>query len=290
MKNRFFLFLLLAVFQTALSQNITVDKQKIMLGEQFQLQLKGTFTEGSINWPTFDTLDHFEILDRSKIDTQRSINGVELSQSFTVTSFDSGRWQIPALQLGLVRTKPVTIDVVFSAPFDPNQPYHDVKEIIDVEKPIGSKWYWFIVFALLLVGLFLLFFPRSKKDKTEVVLDKGAYQTALKQLDQLRAQPPAEAKQLYTSLVDIFRTYLQKRKNIHSFSKTTDDLSIQIRQLDIPLDQYQQLVQTLRLSDMVKFARFQPPPNENAESIETIRENIITIEKLPDAVQLAPKY
>ena len=290
MKNRFFLFLLLACFQTALTQNITVDKQKIMLGEQFQLQLKGTFPEGNINWPTFDTLDHFEILDRSKIDTLRSVNGVELSQSFTVTSFDSGRWQIPALQLGLARTKPITIDVVFSSPFDPNQPYHDVKEIVDVEKPIEAKWYWFIVFALLLVGLFLLFFPRSKKDKNEVVLDKGAYQSALKQLDQLRSKPPTEAKQLYTSLVDIFRTYLQKRKNIHSFSKTTDDLSIQIRQLDIPLDQYQQLVQTLRLSDMVKFAKFQPAADENAEAIEIIRENIITIEKLPDAVQLAPIY
>ena len=90
--------------------------------------------------------------------------------------------------------------------------------------------------------------------------------------------------------MDIFRAYLQKRKNIQSFSKTTDDISVRIGQLDMPREQYNELVQTLRLSDMVKFARFQPASSEREACVDIIKQNIITIENLPDAVQLAPKY
>lgn len=287
MKHRILLLSILACCLAAGAQNASVDKQKILLGEQFHLELKGLYPESRIDWPVLDSLDHFEILDRSSIDTQRSVSGVQLTQSFTLTSFDSGRWQIPPMQLGLARTAAINIDVVFSSPFDPSQPYHDVKEIIEVQPPIASKWYWYLVFALLLVALFLLFFPRGrKKEKREFVSDEGAYRSAMKGLDRLKSREQPDAKEFYTELVDIFRTYLQRRRNIQSFSKTTDDLSVQISALNIPRDEYQELVQTLRLSDMAKFARFQPPSSENAAAVEIIRQNIMTIENLPDAVQL----
>ena len=285
------LFFLLGCFQWASSQTATVDKQKILLGEQFQLKLEAVFPENRIEWPLLDSLPHFEILDKSKVDTQRNFTGVTLSQSFTLTSFDSGRWQIPPIIMGRARTKPVIVEVVFTSPFDPAQPYHDIKDILEVDRPIESRWYWYLIFALLLIGLFLLFFPKGKKKDAGVfVPDEGAYKTALKKLDQLRSKEVPDAKQFYTELVDIFRTYLQKRKNIQSFSKTTDDLSLQIRELDLPEQQYRGLVQALRLSDMAKYARFQPTSTEKEESAETIRQNIISIEQLPDAVQLAPKY
>ena len=87
-------------------------------------------------------------------------------------------------------------------------------------------------------------------------------------------------KLLYTELVSIFRDYLAKRKNIQSHSKTTDDLSIQIAALQLPIEMYQPLVQTLRLSDLVKFAQFKPGKNEEQDSIETIKQSIIAIEGL----------
>src|SRR5439155_16039129 len=98
----------------------------------------------------------------------------------------------------------------------------------------------------------------KKKPKTAFVPDEGAYKSALKKLEQLRKKEVTSDKLFYTELVNVFREYLHRRKNIQSFSKTTDDLAVQVKQLEMPVQEYNSLLQTLRLSDLVKFARFEP--------------------------------
>jgi len=127
--------------------------------------------------------------------------------------------------------------------------------------------------------LFLLFFPRGKPKKSgEFVSDEGAYRRALKKLDILQKKPAPDNKLFYTELIQILREYLHKRKNVYSFSKTTDDLSAQIEKLNMDTDQYQQLVQTLVLSDFVKYAKYQSTEHERRSSIEAIKESIVVIE------------
>jgi hypothetical protein len=76
----------------------------------------------------------------------------------------------------------------------------------------------------------------------------------------------------------VFREYLHRRKNIYSFSKTTEDLSPQIEKLDLDKGQYQDLVQTLMISDFVKYAKYQASEDERRNSLESIRESIVAIE------------
>ena len=59
---------------------------------------------------------------------------------------------------------------------------------------------------------------------------------------------------------------------------------IQIKSLQLPQKEYTQLSQALQISDMVKFAKYQPLPEENQQAIITIRENIDIIENLNHAV------
>ena len=143
----------------------------------------------------------------------------------------------------------------------------------------------FLVFALVILLLFLLFFPKAKKkDHSIFVSDEGAFKNALKKLEKLRTSESADPKLFYTELVQIFREYLQRRKNIQSFSKTTADLAIQMQKLEMERDQYGKLLQTMRLADLVKFARFQTASSENENAINTIKQSIINIENLPNAV------
>jgi hypothetical protein len=249
--------------------------------------LLGKFTkEKDVRWVRVDSLLHFEILDSTKIDTIRNDNLITLSQVFTLTSWDSGQWQIPSFVFGKMKTLPLKIDVAFSpSPFDVSQPYHDVKEIIEVKKPPASKWYWYLVFLVVLGILFLLFFPREKKQVPwAFVSDLGAYGNAMKKLEELEQNPPGDPKELYTELVLVLRKYLLRRKNIHSFSKTSDDLALQFSRKPFEDEGYHQLLQTLRLSDLVKFARFQPDASENRNSIEVMRRSIQKIEKENHAV------
>jgi hypothetical protein len=283
----FIFSLVLLVPLRAQTVSATTSRDKILIGDTFRLQLEADFSKGQTPaWFTVDTLLHFEVMERSAVDTQVVDEKLQLRQSFKLTSWDSGVWQIPALALGRVKTKPVKIDLAYSPhPFDTSQPYHDIKEIIDVEKPVASKWYWYLIFVLLLLLLFLLFFPAGKKkEKPAFVPAEGAYKAALKKLELLEAKKTEDPKQFYTELVNIYREYLYRRWNIRSFSKTTDDLAIQMDALEMPDDLYRETVQSLRLSDLVKYARYQPQSEETKKALEVIRDSIITIERLPHAV------
>lgn len=281
-----FSFLLLIGFSfSAAAQKLaaTVDRNKILIGEQFHLKLQANFRSGEpLDFFELDTLSKFEILDRQSIDTTKFGDGVALVQDLTLTSWDSGRIKLGPFVLGSYQTEPLIIDVAYSPhPFDTTQPYHDVHEIIEVKKPAEATWYWYLVGLLVLILLFLLFFPKAKpRAKGEFVSDEGAYKKALRKLDALDKKD-IDDKSFYTELVHVFREYLHKRKNICSFSKTTDDLSIQIENLNIDREQYQSLVQTLRLSDMVKYAKYQPSAEDRRDSVESIRNSIVIIEQLP---------
>lgn len=279
------LFLLLSL--SAFGQKVTVtassDKEKIVIGEQIRLTLEATVPRQEvIDWPKIDTLPHFEILNASKLDSQLSGEELILKQTLTLTSWDSGRWQIPAFAIvGSNRTKPIVIDVGFS-PFDRNQPYHDIKDIIDVDRPRVTYWYWYLIGAVLLIVFLLLLFPPKRKQPvvTTFVPDEGIYKLSLTRLDKLRATADGDPKVFHTELVDIFREYLLKRKGVQSYSKTTDDLGVQLGQLPMPKTVYTPLLQTLRLSDLVKFARFQPTVDENKTAVDIIKQSITTIEEI----------
>jgi hypothetical protein len=285
MKNPILLIPILFCSYVVPAQKVAAnaDRDKIFIGEQIQLRVFAEFNSGQpFTWFHADTIPHFEILDASKIDTVENAGTVTVKQTLTITSWDSGSWNFPSLVIGQVSTAPIKIEVGYS-PMDPNQPYHDIKEIIDVKKPTESKWHWYFILLMVLIALFMLFFPREKKKPKQAgfVADVGAYQRALNELNEL--EEVNDDKVFYTNLVNILREYLHKRKNIQSFSKTTDDLAIQMKNLDLDQIQYTGLVQTLRLSDLVKYARFRSSEEERRTSVGTIKRTITTIEN-PDAV------
>ena len=283
MKGFIFLVFISFISFSVTAQKVTAsaDKQKILIGEQFRLRLQANFDKNEpLDFFDIDSIPRFEILDRSEIDTSNFNDGVALIQNLTMTSWDSGKIQIEPFVLGRYQTKPLMIDVAYSPhPFDTTKPYHDIHDILEVKRPIESTWYWYLIGLLVLILLFLLFFPKGKpRAKGEFISDEGAYKRALKKLDALQKKTDADGKTFYTELIQVLREYLHKRKNIYSFSKTTEDLSHQIEKLNMDKDQYQQLVQTLVLSDFVKYAKYQSSLEERRNSIESIKESIVAIE------------
>jgi len=171
------------------------------------------------------------------------------------------------------------MDISFSSPFDPKQPYHDIKDVMDVERTKQKQrpnWYWFAAggFLILLILIYLL--TRKKKPVAKAV-DIDAYEEAKKQLTKLEKEQP-DPKTFFTKLVDIFRWYLQRRSEIVSFEQTTTDLVMQLRSLNLAQQEYEQLGQTLMLSDFVKFAKYDPTDREKKASFEIIRNSIEKIE------------
>lgn len=277
------LFLLLFPFCLAAQEvKFSFDKRAILLGEPIKMTIDAVIGSGqNSDLFSIDTLPHFEVLDQSRIDTSIEAGSLRLKQVVVITSWDSGSWQLPGIIRDGRPLQPVTIEVGYTSPWDPKQPYHDIKGISPVKAPARSTWWWYVIGLAVLIALFLLFFPEGKRDKTVSELDSNAYKKAMLALDglQKKGTQSVNAKQYYTELVNIFRTYLKGAKGIQSFSKTTDDLGIQLQSLKMPQTEYNNLVQTLRLSDLVKFAQYKPDEKMNEEACHIIKESINTIEQ-----------
>ena len=102
------------------------------------------------------------------------------------------------------------------------------------------------------------------------------YKKAIQELSELDVQQ--EDKKFFTSLVNTFREYLLNRKEIQSYTKTTEDLVIQLKEAGLSQEEYSGLVQVLKLSDLVKFAKYSPGADDKQKSIKIIKENIVRLE------------
>src|SRR5215467_3009780 len=94
--------LFLVSAQLAFSQNIpnakaSVDRNQIVIGERIHLVLEGDAPpESNVDWFFFDSIPHFQIVERGKIDTVENANGKLYKQELVITSFDSGTQRLPA--------------------------------------------------------------------------------------------------------------------------------------------------------------------------------------------------
>jgi len=177
-------------------------------------------------------------------------------------------------------TDSIAVDVGFS-PFDPNQDYHDIKDVIDVQvkEKKEETWYWYAAASALLVAAIIYFLVRKKKKPVAKIPFVDPYKEARQELEKL-VKENLTSKPFYTRLVDIFRLYISRRKGIASLQKTADDLVVQLRSLKLPAEEFNRLAQSLRLSDFVKFAKFEPAESDKNDSFKTIKDFIENIEKM----------
>ena len=93
------LFCSISAISFSQSASAALDRDKILLGEQVTLQFNlnnlNPLTTYVSTWPApGDTMNHLEIVKRNDIDTV-NVNGLNsYEQKFTLTGFDSGRWQL----------------------------------------------------------------------------------------------------------------------------------------------------------------------------------------------------
>jgi hypothetical protein len=268
----------------------TVDRDNILIGEPVSLTVEAYLPLGSkLIWINADTIPHFQISSRSSIDTLDNIDGKKVTQVFNITSFDSGRWQIPPFEIRVqdqpFLTDSVSINVSY-APFDPKEDYRDIRDIIEVTNP-SVKYIPWVLAGLAVVSLgALAFFLLRKKPVSELVVrhatpDITPYEEAMMALRNLSKHQPinGEIKNYYSQLNDILRKYVARQFNISTFERTNEELILQLSKLNISKDAFISLAQSLRMSDFVKFAKYQPSESDNQQNLEIVRSSIEIMDK-----------
>lgn len=287
-------------FANAQKVSVALDRDKIVLGEQVTLTLKleglntaNAFVTNWFNLP--DTAGHIVVIRRDTVDTI-AVNGLtSYLQHVTVTSFDSGRWTIPLNQLLLQdkttgKQSPIAADSVFLQvlPVDVSnlKDYHDIKDIIDV--PVKTDYTLIIAAAasaIALVILLVLLLRRKKKPAAPKATPAeyiNPIDEALQQIATLRKEGVTEkqtVKVFYTRLDDICRLYFNRRMQMNSMQSTSDELMLKLGVYLQNREMKTTYFQLLRLTDAVKFAKYQPAAQQNEEALLQAAATLKHIEK-----------
>jgi hypothetical protein len=271
--------------QSGVSVKASIDRDKIMIGEAVELKLEATVpADTDAAWFPVDSMAHFEMIDKGKIDTLVNAAGKTYRQTLVITSFDSGRWALPSLPLTIGNreylTDSLAVSVAYSN-FDPQKDYHDIKEIVEVENAAAGYINWIVLGLAVLSLLGLVYFLRKKVRRPQAPLISkpvsklSPLQEAMQALDELKANGFSNnPKAFHSSLNDILRWYLYRRADMATMEKTSGELMVQLKGLNLPAASFTSLAQALRMNDAVKFAKYQPAAAENEEAQAIIKQSI----------------
>ena len=273
-----------------------LDKDQILIGEQFNIKIDASFKPGAykVTMPVIpDSIAHFEVVGSSKPDTVSGdvINNVR--QVITFTSFDSGKWVTPSLLVTFDPIKADTsitvlidsfpINVSYSPPDSTNQ-LRDIKPIREVAIK-DYFWYYLIGGALLAIVIAWLVYRylknRKGKSTGEFVSSLSPLEEAMQALSELQAldlQNAIEIKQYHSGLSVIFKRYLSRFHNKNLMNKTTDDVLIHLSENGFVKDRISNIAVALRTGDAVKFAKYLPTATESEHCLIEVKEVIQFIE------------
>jgi hypothetical protein len=256
----------------------TINKQKIELGEPFQLSVQYRYPAGlPINDLPPTTIPHFEIIQSAIIDSVTANGFTAVHKRVTLTSFDSGQWVIPAFSLSKkIQSKPMMVEVVFHH-FNIAQPYHDIKDIETITTDTKHSNWRYIVVALMFILLLGIYVFRKRKKATTIPIETvDAFELAMRQLEALPKQPISK-KEFYTALEFIFKNYIAKRKGVAALQTTTEQLLQYLKYTGWLSTQYDALAQLLTTCDWVKFAKHQTTEVEDQQAIHIMTHAIKTV-------------
>jgi len=169
-------------------------------------------------------------------------------------------------------TDPIQLHVTTIA-VDTIQPFRPLVE--PIAKPVTMKevFPWLLgALLLVLVLLGLWFFLRNRKPKLDENGEpvkgpvKPPYNKAIDDLATLKQQKLWQAgkvKEYYSSLSDIAREYIEGQFEVNAVEMTTDDILQEVRDLEFSPQVYGKLKGSMELSDLVKFAKYDPSSLEN---------------------------
>jgi hypothetical protein len=115
---------------------------------------------------------------------------------------------------------------------------------------------------------------------------RPAHEIALEALDQIKSKKlwqQGQVKEYHIAVSDTVRMYIEKRYNINAMEMTSDEILRSLRLIIADVQIKTKLSALLILSDMVKFAKEQPLPNENEmcweQAVDFIKQTALLIQK-----------
>lgn len=279
---------------------VKLDTNVIVIGDQINLQLSVEQSkEVKIGFPVFSDsiVNGVEIIKQTPQDTTALENGViKVDKNYTITSFDAGVYKLKPFEFQVfdnvtrvLRTDTLLLGVK-TMQIDTTKGNFDI--VMPIQTPVSfaeiAPWLLGGLLVLALIVFLIWYFRFRQKDEPLFAISKPiepAHVIALKKLDEIKQQKlwqGGKVKQFHSDLTDTIRTYLDERYNMSTQESTTDEILQAVKSVEVNNKWHANLREILERADLAKFAKFQPLPNENEQSLKyayQIIESTILVEK-----------
>jgi hypothetical protein len=264
----------------------SIDSAQILIGEQTRVHLEiATDKNTSIQLPFItDTLmQNVEVLNIASPDTvELGNNRIQIQYDYLVTSFDSALYLLPPFKIiagiDTIYSNQVALKVS-TLPVDTESGnFYDIKDIWKPSFVLAdyADIFFFLVAILHLIALIVYIIFRRKKHKPilpfkrEETIVLPPHIWAIQALNAIKSEKlwqQGKDKEFHSRLADIIRNYIDKRFEINAMEMTSSQTLQAIRGNSEADTVFAQLKQILLLSDLAKFAKYHPLPDENERSL-----------------------
>ena len=309
-KYRFALAFLLFIScysYSSYSQKITakarIDSSHILLGDPIKYNLEISYNKAlKVILPVFpDTFRGFVVLDRSVIDSSFKNDIITRKQTITLTTFDSGDKFIPSVKINYQQKGQVNYNFISTDSFkivvnyvqvDTTLAIKPIKPILKAPLSFREILPYLISFIiLLLIILAIIYYIRRLKANKPLFVRQKIFLPPhilalekLKKLEDEKLWQKGEIKKFHIDLTEIVREYMESRFNILAIESTTSEIITQLNELPIDKNLLNKVNEFLNISDLVKFAKLTPLPNEN-ENCLAISYEFVDRTKVEESVQ-----
>lgn len=257
-----------------------ISTDNIKFGEPIVLKITvKTGQKDTIIFPTItDTLsEKFEVL-RQKKDTLRKNNSIFISDSIIFSAYEEGTFSVPPQRI-LVNSKeyftpsykvtvaPVVTDSV-------KTPLFDIKSIVQIPKNVWDyiqPYLGYVLILLLILVCVIIYFIRSNKKKSETHKSEPDV-LAIKRLKKLKKSDYIAKdlyKKYYSELTSIIKDYMEARWNFPATKLLSDDLLEYLKKEKwLDENEIENLSVIFKISDLAKFAKYKPTPEETKLHME----------------------
>lgn len=271
---------------SAISITTRLDTNQILIGDQVRLSLEVMRDKQTqIQWPDLgaaiqiDSVREIEILS-FKTDSISQQDIKKEIRTYLLTVFDSGYYVIPPVTVKYKSNPKDSFSIAQSEPMlltvksleidtaagikpikDPLTMPFQLKEILK-ELLIGAG-------VLALVAGVILYLSLKKKKPAIIkrfIRKVPPHETALNKLRELEEKKlwqQGQVKQYYSELSEIIRAYIEGRYSIPALESTSDEIMERLDITGINGKLREDLRQMLQASDLVKFAKANPLPDEH---------------------------
>lgn len=278
-----FLLLIPLLANAQVTVRAKIDSSSILIGEQTKIHIELSQQKGTaVHLPVFDKaiMPGIEIISAAKPDTtELDNNRIRIDMSYLVTSFDSGLYYIPPFKYTLGKDTFLSNSIglkVLTVPVDTvKKQFFPIKTVFDPDLVLMD--YFFIVMTILLLLFFIsmgIYAYLRKKNNRPLFVRKEPelppHVKAMSELEHIKQEKlwqQGREKDYHTRLTDVLRIYLHDRFGLNALEMTSAEIMEVLASVPEAQTVYYQLKQVMELSDFVKFAKFQPVPEENERSM-----------------------